>query len=120
MQDASNFHDVGFGDAVEKEMPRESNPSPRPSCGLAAEIEMIGSAMLADFGPLTAASNLGILRDWLNRGRNEFGVTLQGLRAEFSSVQARMLAMSFRALGATMTSIFLSAVPRCFGPDLGF
>src|ERR1700730_3145088 len=39
---------------------------------------------------------------------------------KFSSVQARMLAMSLRAFGAMMTSIFLPAVLRGFRPDLGF
>ena len=42
------------------------------------------------------------------------------LDAEFSSVQARMLAMSLRALGAIRISIFLTALLRSFRPDLGF
>ncbi len=37
-----------------------------------------------------------------------------------SSVQARMRAMSLRAFGAMMTSIFLHAVLRCLRPDFGF
>ena len=82
MQDAADLHNVGFGDAVEKEMPRFANPIPGPSCGLAAEIEMIGSAMLGDFWPLTAASTFGILRDLRNCCRDECCVTLQDLRAK--------------------------------------
>ena len=82
MQDAADLHDVGFSDAVQKQMPRLANPGPGPASARAAKIEMIGSAMLGDFWPLTAASSFGILRDLLNRGRNEFCVTLQGLRAK--------------------------------------
>src|SRR2546425_13103323 len=82
MQDAADLHDVGFSDAVEKQMPRFANPIPGPASGLAAKIEMIGSAMLGDFRPLTAAGTFRILRDLLKRCRNEFCVTLQGSRAK--------------------------------------
>src|SRR5712692_9079538 len=82
MQDASDLHAVGFSYAVEKQMPRSANPIPGPAGGLAAEIEMIGSAMLGDLRPLTAAGAFRILRDLLDRRRNEFCVTLQGLWAK--------------------------------------
>src|SRR5262245_53074925 len=82
MQNAADFHDVGFRHAVDKEMPRLANPIPRPASGLTADIEMMLPPMLGEFCPLTAASAFRILGDFLNRCRNEFCVTLQGLRAK--------------------------------------
>ena len=82
MQDAANFHDIEFCDAVDKEVPWLANPCPDPAGGFAAEKEMVGSAILGDFRPLNAASELGILRNLLDRCRYEFRVTPQGLRTE--------------------------------------
>jgi hypothetical protein len=82
MQDSSDLQGVGSGDAVEKEMPRLANSIPGPSRGLAAEIEMIRSAICGDFRALTAAGAFGIIRDLLNRCRNKLCVSLQRLRAK--------------------------------------
>jgi hypothetical protein len=82
VQDSSDLQGVGFGDAVEKEMPRMANSIPGPSRGLAAEIEMIRSAICGDFRALTAAGAFGIIRDLLNRCRNKLCVSLQRLRAK--------------------------------------
>ena len=82
VQNAANLHDVRFGDAVKQEMARLADPVPGPPSGLAAEKEMIGSAMFGDFWPFAAAGKFWIRRDLLNRCRNELSVTLQGLWAK--------------------------------------
>jgi hypothetical protein len=56
MQDPTDLQRVGFGDAVEKEMPRLPNPIANPACGRPAEIKMIRSAILGDLWPLSATS----------------------------------------------------------------
>ncbi len=59
-----------------------ANPVASPAGGLAAEIEMIRSAMVRDFRPTAAARKIGIRRDFASRGRDEPGIALHGLRAE--------------------------------------
>jgi|SRR5579872_5914903 len=82
MQDAADFHDIGFRDAVDKEVPWLANSIRGPAGRFAAEKEMIGTAIRGDLRLLTAASEIGIHSNLLDRGRNELRVSLQGSRAE--------------------------------------
>jgi len=82
VQDAGDFHDVRFGNAIDKEVPWLSNPIAGPARRLAAEREMIDAAILCDFRPLSAAGAIGILRDFVDRRRNEICVAVQGLRTK--------------------------------------
>jgi hypothetical protein len=99
VQNAADFHDVGFGHAVNQKMPRLANSIAGSPSFLAAPIRMIGSAMLGDFWPLNAACKFWICRNFLDRRCDELSVTLQGLWANvlFRPVKdTRNVASGFR------------------------
>ena len=52
MKNANNLHEVGFADSEKQEMTRTPNSIASPASRLAAEKEMIGSEIFADFRPL--------------------------------------------------------------------
>jgi hypothetical protein len=81
-------------------MSRLVNPIPGTASFLAAEIQMIGSAMCGHLRPFCAAGKFGIYRNLLNRRLNQLGVPLQGSRAKIllrSSKDARNVSPRLRS-----------------------
>ena len=77
MQDAADFHDIGFGPPVEKKVTRIADPAPALARFLAAVKKVIGSAVLGDFRSRDTARKFGIGRYFLDRCLDELGVTVQ-------------------------------------------
>jgi hypothetical protein len=119
VQNAANLHDAGFAEAVEQEVPGAADPIASSTRRLAAKEQMIGSELSAISGRGQLPASSGFSATSSMAVAMSFPYRLKVCGPKFSSVQARMLAMSLRAAGAMMTAIRSPALVGRFGPDLG-
>src|SRR5260370_22710658 len=82
VQNAADLHRAGFAHAVEQEMARAAYAVAGSTGRLAAKEEVIGSAIVGDFRPQTAAGKVWIFCDLLDGRSNELSVAPQGLWAK--------------------------------------
>src|SRR5437879_13437511 len=79
VQNAADLDHPGFGHAIEQEMTRAVDPAGSSTGRLAAEEEMIGSAIVSDFGAWRTPGKFRIRADLFNSGGNEGCVTFRRL-----------------------------------------